>query len=192
MRQAEGVVARGRAAGIITIASIQQPSADIVPTSLRDLFGYRLAFRCATNSSSDIILAPAEPPKVTPPSTSNPKLSASGLLEVLEERFVTSVLALEEAERAKLLSWPPVIRDTIIRAQHEAEMLATKLVGGERFSQISPTGPSNETGQVAEVPPDLLLLLVELRGFEPLTSSMPWKRATNCAKAPRCLATREV
>ena len=25
---------------------------------------------------------------------------------------------------------------------------------------------------------------VELRGFEPLTSSMPWKRATNCAKAP--------
>ena len=28
------------------------------------------------------------------------------------------------------------------------------------------------------------LLLVELRGFEPLTSSMPWRRATNCAKAP--------
>jgi len=27
-------------------------------------------------------------------------------------------------------------------------------------------------------------LLVELRGFEPLTSSMPWRRATNCAKAP--------
>ena len=25
---------------------------------------------------------------------------------------------------------------------------------------------------------------VELRGFEPLTSSMPWKRATNCANAP--------
>ncbi len=26
---------------------------------------------------------------------------------------------------------------------------------------------------------------VELRGFEPLTSSMPWKRATNCAIAPQ-------
>ena len=26
--------------------------------------------------------------------------------------------------------------------------------------------------------------IVELRGLEPLTSSMPWKRATNCAKAP--------
>ena len=25
---------------------------------------------------------------------------------------------------------------------------------------------------------------VEHRGFEPLTSSMPWKRATNCANAP--------
>ena len=30
-----------------------------------------------------------------------------------------------------------------------------------------------------------ITLLVELRGFEPLTSSMPWKRATNCAIAPR-------
>ena len=30
-------------------------------------------------------------------------------------------------------------------------------------------------------------LLVELRGFEPLTSSMPWKRATNCAIAPRAV-----
>ena len=29
-----------------------------------------------------------------------------------------------------------------------------------------------------------MTLLVELRGFEPLTSSMPWKRATNCAIAP--------
>ena len=29
------------------------------------------------------------------------------------------------------------------------------------------------------------LSLVELWGFEPQTSSMPWKRATNCAIAPR-------
>jgi hypothetical protein len=33
---------------------------------------------------------------------------------------------------------------------------------------------------------------VELRGLEPLTSSMPWKRATNCAKAPRCPPRRLV
>ena len=31
---------------------------------------------------------------------------------------------------------------------------------------------------------------VELRGFEPLTSSMPWKRATNCAIAPKYAPAR--
>ncbi|RZQ63417.1 FtsK/SpoIIIE domain-containing protein [Amycolatopsis suaedae] len=51
------VIARGRAAGIIVVAATQRPSADIIPTSLRDLFGYRLAFRCTTDSSSDIILS---------------------------------------------------------------------------------------------------------------------------------------
>jgi S-DNA-T family DNA segregation ATPase FtsK/SpoIIIE len=51
------LVARGRAVGIIVIAATQRPSAEIVPTKLRDLFGYRAAFRCTTDSSSDIILA---------------------------------------------------------------------------------------------------------------------------------------
>ncbi|UKD53662.1 cell division protein FtsK [Amycolatopsis sp. FU40] len=51
------IVARGRAAGIITLAATQRPSADIIPTSLRDLFSYRVAFRCTTDSSSDIILS---------------------------------------------------------------------------------------------------------------------------------------
>jgi len=37
-------------------AATQRPSADIIPTSLRDLFGYRLAFRCTTEASSDVIL----------------------------------------------------------------------------------------------------------------------------------------
>jgi S-DNA-T family DNA segregation ATPase FtsK/SpoIIIE len=50
------LVARGRAAGIIVVGATQRPSADIIPTSLRDLFSYRLAFRCTTDSSSDIIL----------------------------------------------------------------------------------------------------------------------------------------
>ncbi|HEU4946387.1 MAG TPA: hypothetical protein VFT31_04475 [Kribbella sp.] len=38
----------------------------------------------------------------------------------------------------KLLTWVPAIKDTIEEAQQEAEMLAAKLGGGERFSQISP------------------------------------------------------
>ncbi|SNR79906.1 DNA segregation ATPase FtsK/SpoIIIE, S-DNA-T family [Haloechinothrix alba] len=50
------LVARGRAAGVIVVAATQRPSADIIPTSLRDLFGYRVAYRCTTDSSSDIIL----------------------------------------------------------------------------------------------------------------------------------------
>lgn len=56
IRLVRDLVARGRAAGIIVVAATQRPSADIIPTSLRDLFGYRLAFRCTTDSSSDIIL----------------------------------------------------------------------------------------------------------------------------------------
>ena len=50
------IVARGRAPGIICVEATQRPSADIIPTSLRDLFGYRWAFRCTTDSSSDVVL----------------------------------------------------------------------------------------------------------------------------------------
>lgn len=50
------LVARGRAAGIITIAATQKPSSDIVPTSLRDLFAFRWALRCSTPQASDSIL----------------------------------------------------------------------------------------------------------------------------------------
>ncbi|MEU4327739.1 FtsK/SpoIIIE domain-containing protein [Nonomuraea dietziae] len=50
------IVARGRAPGIIPVEATQRPSADILPTSLRDLFGYRWAFRCSTEASSDTIL----------------------------------------------------------------------------------------------------------------------------------------
>jgi S-DNA-T family DNA segregation ATPase FtsK/SpoIIIE len=50
------VVARGRAPGIIAVEATQRPSADIIPTSLRDLFGYRWAFRCSTEASCDTIL----------------------------------------------------------------------------------------------------------------------------------------
>jgi len=56
VRVLRDLVARGRAAGIIVVAATQRPSADIIPTSLRDLFSYRLAFRCTTDSSSDIVL----------------------------------------------------------------------------------------------------------------------------------------
>jgi len=50
------LVSRGRAAGIIVVAATQRPSHDIVPTSLRDLFGFRWALRCSTRDASDTIL----------------------------------------------------------------------------------------------------------------------------------------
>jgi DNA segregation ATPase FtsK/SpoIIIE-like protein len=50
------LVARGRAAGIIVLAATQKPSSDVIPTSLRDIFGYRWALRCATRDASDTIL----------------------------------------------------------------------------------------------------------------------------------------
>ncbi|MGH9122495.1 MAG: FtsK/SpoIIIE domain-containing protein, partial [Acidimicrobiales bacterium] len=50
------LVARGRAAGIIVLAATQRPSSDIVPTNVRDLFGFRWAMRCATRDASDTIL----------------------------------------------------------------------------------------------------------------------------------------
>ena len=50
------LVARGRAAGVITVAATQRPTAEVVSPSLRDLFGYRWAFRCTTPTSSDVIL----------------------------------------------------------------------------------------------------------------------------------------
>jgi hypothetical protein len=50
------LVARGRAAGVIVVAATQKPAADVVPSALRDLFGFRLALRCNTPQASDTIL----------------------------------------------------------------------------------------------------------------------------------------
>ncbi len=48
--------ARGRKAAHRYVIATQRPSYDIVPASLRDLFGYRWAFRCSTDDSSDVVL----------------------------------------------------------------------------------------------------------------------------------------
>jgi DNA segregation ATPase FtsK/SpoIIIE, S-DNA-T family len=50
------LVSRGRAAGVIVVAATQKPSADVVPTYLRDLFGFRWALRCTTPQASDTVL----------------------------------------------------------------------------------------------------------------------------------------
>jgi S-DNA-T family DNA segregation ATPase FtsK/SpoIIIE len=50
------LVARGRAVGVIVILATQRPSHQVIDPSMRDLFAYRLAFRCTTDSSSDVVL----------------------------------------------------------------------------------------------------------------------------------------
>lgn len=49
-------VSRGRAALMMLSAATQRPSKDVVDPDLRDLLGLRLAMRCSTPESSDMIL----------------------------------------------------------------------------------------------------------------------------------------
>jgi len=41
---------------MIVCAATQKPASDVVPSALRDLFGFRLALRCNTPQASDTIL----------------------------------------------------------------------------------------------------------------------------------------
>jgi DNA segregation ATPase FtsK/SpoIIIE, S-DNA-T family len=51
-----GLVALGRACGMPVVAASQRTSAKVIDPNLRDLFGYRCAFRCTTPGSSEVIL----------------------------------------------------------------------------------------------------------------------------------------
>jgi S-DNA-T family DNA segregation ATPase FtsK/SpoIIIE len=51
-----GAVAMFRKVAMPVVMAAQRPTADIVPTSLRDITGYRAAFRCTTPVSSNVIL----------------------------------------------------------------------------------------------------------------------------------------
>jgi DNA segregation ATPase FtsK/SpoIIIE, S-DNA-T family len=74
------LVARGRAVGIIVVAATQRPSSDIIPTSLRDLFAWRFAGRCTTDSSSDIVLGHGWANKGWSANTISPTNPGAGLL----------------------------------------------------------------------------------------------------------------
>jgi DNA segregation ATPase FtsK/SpoIIIE, S-DNA-T family len=74
------LVARGRAVGIIVVAATQRPSSDIIPTSLRDLFAWRVAFRCTTDVSSDIVLGHGWKDRGFSANTISPTNPGAGLL----------------------------------------------------------------------------------------------------------------
>lgn len=74
------LVARGRAVGVVVIAATQRPSSDIIPTSLRDLFAWRFAGRCTTDSSSDIVLGHGWAAKGWSANSISPTNQGAGLL----------------------------------------------------------------------------------------------------------------
>lgn len=74
------VVARARAAGIVVVAATQKPSADLIPSGLRDNFGYRLAHRCSTREASDTILGSGWAAEGISASFIDPRLRGVGYL----------------------------------------------------------------------------------------------------------------
>jgi S-DNA-T family DNA segregation ATPase FtsK/SpoIIIE len=74
------LVSRGRAAGVIVLAATQKPGSDVVPTSIRDLFGYRLAMRCSTAAASDTILGSGWAAEGYSAATIDPATRGVGLL----------------------------------------------------------------------------------------------------------------
>jgi hypothetical protein len=74
------VVGRPPAAGIVVVAATQKPSTDLVPSALRDNFGYRLAHRCATREASDTILGSGWATNEVSASSIAPKLRGVGYL----------------------------------------------------------------------------------------------------------------
>jgi FtsK/SpoIIIE family len=73
-------VARGRAAGMVTVATTQKPSADVMPTFLRDLFGFRWALRCSTPDASDTILGRGWASQGSSAASIDPAVRGVGLL----------------------------------------------------------------------------------------------------------------
>lgn len=92
------LVAMCRAAGIVVIDSTQKPSADVVPTSFRDLHRYRVALRTSTREMTATIVGAGI--ESNAPAHELPELPGLGYLvgegEVLGRRFRSWWLGDEE------------------------------------------------------------------------------------------------
>ncbi|GLW31882.1 FtsK/SpoIIIE domain-containing protein [Actinoplanes regularis] len=108
------LVARGRAVGIIVIAATQRPSSDIIPTSLRDLFAWRFAGRCTTNSSSDIVLGQGWAQLGWSANTISPTNPGAGLL-IAENGSpqLVKVAYLDDATCAAIAKYAATLRRTV-------------------------------------------------------------------------------
>jgi site-specific DNA recombinase len=101
------------------------------------------------------------------------RLGGPDVRRLLTQAFLARIEVDTEDERATLASpW---------REIREAAGLARPHAQGRPTAQGRSTkmNPDHLDGQGSNRDP-----LVELRGLEPLTPSMPWRCATNCATAP--------
>lgn len=105
-------VARGRKCGYRYVVATQRPSTDIVPSSLRDLFGYRWAFRCATDDSSDVVLGKGAAKAGYTAATIPDALRGVGLLRAEGKRVPRRVKSayLTDAQVAALAARAAVLR----------------------------------------------------------------------------------
>jgi S-DNA-T family DNA segregation ATPase FtsK/SpoIIIE len=108
------LVARGRAVGLIVVAATQRPSSDIIPTSLRDLFAWRFAGRCTTNSSSDIVLGQGWAQLGWSANTISPNNPGAGLL-IAENGSpeLVKVAYLDDRTCAAIAAYAATLRATI-------------------------------------------------------------------------------
>ena len=106
------LVARGRAAGVIIILATQRPSHQVIDPSMRDLFSYRWAFRCTTDSSSDTVLGQGWASQGYSASTISPTTRGVGFLlaegavpvkirtHYLDDEAVAALIARAQQKRA--------------------------------------------------------------------------------------------
>lgn len=108
------LVARGRAVGIIVVAATQRPSSDIIPTSLRDLFAWRFAGRCTTDSSSDIVLGHGWANQGWSANTISPTNPGAGLL-IAEggSPQLVKVAYLDDRTCAAIAAYAATLRTTV-------------------------------------------------------------------------------
>ena len=103
--------------------------------------------------------------------------AAADSLRISGSAFSQRIKALERQVGQVLLARTVPVRPT--PAGERMLRLARQTLALRHQRQAAESG--TQTGDVVGLNNDLL---VELRGFEPLTPSMPWRCATNCATAP--------
>ena len=78
------------------------------------------------------------------------------------------------------------LRDNELRVEHNRpfEMLLDPQANANALTWAADTNKARTSTNIDDGLGSSLVRGVELRGFEPLTLSMPWRCATSCAIAP--------